>query len=209
MIRGGTAPEQIALVAPSVEQWRAPLETVLGGLGVPYAIESRVRLGATPLGHALLQLLRYTWLDAGRRELFAFLRSPYSGLGRVVGRLRRGPVARAARSTLRRGSRRRRRSCARRRCPRSPSCAAPRRRSAGVRALIRSMLRSAYGTDAPPAGETSRLDLRAYDAALRAARRARRLRGARRGGAGGGRASPRSSGPRCGSRRRTRRAASP
>ena len=29
------------------------------------------------------------------------------------------------------------------------------------------MLRSAYGTDAPPAGETSRLDLRAYDAALR------------------------------------------
>jgi ATP-dependent helicase/DNAse subunit B len=82
LIRGGTAPEQIALVAPSVEQWRAPLETVLGGLGVPYAIEARVRLGATPLGHALLQLLRYTWLDAGRRELFAFLRSPYSGLAR-------------------------------------------------------------------------------------------------------------------------------
>ena len=38
---------------------------------------------------------------------------------------------------------------------------------AGVRALIRSMVRSAYGTEAPPAGETSRLDLRAYDAALR------------------------------------------
>ena len=38
---------------------------------------------------------------------------------------------------------------------------------AGVRALIRSMLRCAYGIEAPPAGETSRLDLRAYDAALR------------------------------------------
>jgi len=37
----------------------------------------------------------------------------------------------------------------------------------GIRALIRSMLRSAYGTEAPPAGETSRLDLRAYDTALR------------------------------------------
>jgi ATP-dependent helicase/DNAse subunit B len=29
------------------------------------------------------------------------------------------------------------------------------------------MLRAAYGTEAPPAGETSRLDLRAYDAAVR------------------------------------------
>ncbi len=29
------------------------------------------------------------------------------------------------------------------------------------------MIRSAYGTEAPPAGETSRLDLRAYDAVLR------------------------------------------
>ena len=29
------------------------------------------------------------------------------------------------------------------------------------------MIRFAYGTEAPPAGETSRLDLRAYDAALR------------------------------------------
>ena len=38
---------------------------------------------------------------------------------------------------------------------------------AGARVLIRSMLRSAYGTEAPPAGETSRLDLRAYDAILR------------------------------------------
>ena len=93
LIRGGTPPEQIALVAPSLETWRAPLETVLGSLGVPYAIESRPRLGSTPLGNALLQLLRYVWGDGGRRELFAYLRSPYSGLARssvdfVEGRLR-------------------------------------------------------------------------------------------------------------------------
>jgi ATP-dependent helicase/DNAse subunit B len=166
LIRGGTPPEQIALVAPSVEQWRAPLETVLGGLGVPYAIESRVRLGATPLGHALLQLLRYTWLDAGRRELFAFLRSPYSGLARssvdfVEGRLRGRAIHTPARveeeaEKLREAP-----------VPALTELRGAETPVAGVRALIRSMLRSAYGTDAPPAGETSRHDLRAYDAALR------------------------------------------
>ena len=93
LLRSGTRAEQIALVAPALDGWRAPLETVLGGLGVPCSFESRVRLGNTPFGHALLQFLRYAWTDATRRELFAFLRSPYSGLARssvdyVEGRLR-------------------------------------------------------------------------------------------------------------------------
>ncbi len=166
LLRAGTAPEDIALVAPSVEGWRAPLDTVLGGLGIPYAIDSGVRLGGTAFGHALLQLLRYAWLDAGRRELFAFLRTPYSGLARssvdyVEGRLRGRAIHTPARveeetEKLREG----------------PVTALLELRAApdpisGVRTLIRSMLRSAYGTEAPPAGETSRLDLRAYDATLR------------------------------------------
>ena len=93
LIRGGIPAERIALVAPSVESWRAPLDTVFGALEIPYAVESRVRLPATPLGHALLHFLRYAWLDGPRRDLFAFLRSPYSGLARssvdyVEGRLR-------------------------------------------------------------------------------------------------------------------------
>jgi ATP-dependent helicase/DNAse subunit B len=33
--------------------------------------------------------------------------------------------------------------------------------------LVRAMVRAAYGTEAPPAGETSRLDLRSYEAVLR------------------------------------------
>ena len=103
LLRSGTEPSEIALVSPSPETWRASLETVFGSLGIPYALEHRTRLGATPFGHALLELLRYAWLDAGRRELFAFLRSPYSGLGRaavdfVEGRLRgRGDLATGAR----------------------------------------------------------------------------------------------------------------
>ena len=44
----------IGIVCPSVERWRAPLETALGTLGVPYAIDGEVRLAQTPFGQALL-----------------------------------------------------------------------------------------------------------------------------------------------------------
>ena len=87
------APERIAIVCPSLERWRSPLETGLGGLGVPLAIAVRPRLPQTPFGRALLGLLRFTWLGGGRRELYGFLRTPYSGVARakvdfLEGRLR-------------------------------------------------------------------------------------------------------------------------
>ncbi len=161
LIRSGVRPEQIALVAPSVDAWRGPLETVLGALDVPYAVESRVRLGATPIGHALLQLLRYAWGDAGRRELFAFLRSPYSGLARssvdyVEGRLRGRAIHTPARVEEEAEKLRE-----------APVPALAELRAAedpveAIRVQLRAMLRAAYGTEAPPAGEVSRLDLRAY-----------------------------------------------
>jgi len=165
LIRSGVAPEQIALVAPSLEAWRGPLETVLGSLDVPYAVESRVRLGATPVGQALLQFLRYAWTDASRRELFAYLRSPYSGLARssvdyVEGRLRGRAIHTPARveeeaEKLREAP-----------VPGLAELRAADNAAEAVRTILRAMLRSAYGTEAPPAGETSRLDLRAYGHAL-------------------------------------------
>jgi ATP-dependent helicase/DNAse subunit B len=166
LIRAGTPPERIALVAPSLEHWRAPLETVLGGLGVPYAVDARVRLGQTPLGHALLQLLRYAWRGGSRRELFAFLRSPYSSLARasvdyVEGRLRGRAVAEGERveaetERLREAS-----------LPQLAELRTAATPLAGARTLLRGMVQSAYGLEAPPAGETSRLDLRCYGAALK------------------------------------------
>ena len=98
LLRSGTEADQIAIVCPSLERWRAPLDTAFTTLGVPYALEGRLRLGQTPFGQALLALLRYAWLEGDRRDLFAFLRSPYSGLARhhvdfLEGRLRgRGVV---------------------------------------------------------------------------------------------------------------------
>jgi ATP-dependent helicase/DNAse subunit B len=167
LIRSGVAPERIALVCPSLERLRAPLDTALATLGVPYAIEGRARFVQTPFGAALLSLLRFAWLGGGRRELYAFLRTPYSGQGRAAvdfleGRLRGRAVndgARAEEETM--GLRDGR--------PLPPlellrSASSP---IAGVRALAASMLAAAHDIEAPAADEEVRQDLRAFDQAAR------------------------------------------
>ena len=70
---------------------------------MPFAIEGRPRLGATAFGQALLSLLRFAWSNGTRRELFAFLRTPYGGLARpdvdfLEGRLRGRAVLRGDRT---------------------------------------------------------------------------------------------------------------
>ena len=129
LLRAGTPAEQIALVAPALDGWRAPLETVLGGLGVPYSFESRVRLGndAVRARAAAAAALRLDGRDAAR----AVRVPPLAVLGprALVRRLRRGTPARPRDPHARRASRRRPRSCARRPFPRSASCARPSRRS--------------------------------------------------------------------------------
>jgi ATP-dependent helicase/DNAse subunit B len=163
----GTPLEEIALVVPSVERWRAPLETVLSTLGIPYAVEGRVRLGQTPFGQALLSLLRFEWQGGGRRDLYAYLRSPFSSFARanvdyLEGRLRgRGVAARASveEETIRLRDGR----------PLPPLELL--RTASGhveaVRALAAAMLRGAHGLDAPPVGEASRADLRAFESLSR------------------------------------------
>jgi ATP-dependent helicase/DNAse subunit B len=165
LLRSGTAPEEILVVCPSVDPLRAPLEAAFGVLGIPYALDAQLRLSKTPYGHALLSLLRYAWLGAGRRELFSFLRSPYSGLarahadfleGRLRGRGLRSPERLEATILELRGQ---------------PLPALDRLRAAStsigaVRELAGSMLRAAYGLESPPATEGARLDLRAYQAVL-------------------------------------------
>src|SRR5947209_8984945 len=167
LIGGGVAPEQIGIVCPSLEPWQAPLETALGTLGVPYALEPYIRLDKTAYGQALLSLLRFGWLGGTRADLYAFLRSPYSALSRpnvdfLEGRLRGRAVDKPEQVEeetirLRDGQ---------------PLRMLEELRSApttldAVGGLAASMLRAAYGVDAPPVGELSRHDIRAHDAVMR------------------------------------------
>ncbi len=163
LLRAGTPPEQIGIVCPSLDRWRAPVETVLATVRVPHAVEERRRLPHTPYGHALLSLLRFAWAGGGRRELFAYLRSPYSGLTRssvdfVEGRLRGRAVhtperVEAETERLRDGP--------------LPALAALRAAGAptdAVAELAASMLRSAYGLEEPPVDDRAVADLVAFEA---------------------------------------------
>jgi RecB family exonuclease len=163
LVRSGTPPERIAIVCPTLERWRAPLETGFGALGVPVSIATRGRLPQTPYGRALLGLLRFVWLGGGRRELYGFLRSPYSGVPRpktdfLEGRLRGRAINahdRVEAETLALHG--------------NPFPIVKELREAaslvdGLRATAARMLRHAYGLYQPPATDAARLDLRAYEA---------------------------------------------
>jgi ATP-dependent helicase/DNAse subunit B len=166
LLRAGTPAERIGIVCPGIERIRAPLETALGTLGIPYAIDGEVRLAQTPFGQAVAALLHFAWLGGPRRDLFTFLRSPFSGVERravdfVEGRLR-GRAVQAPERVVEEGERLHGRSF--------PALAELRDADDPVdalRSLAKRMLRNAYGLEAPPVGESSRLDLRAYEALSR------------------------------------------
>jgi ATP-dependent helicase/DNAse subunit B len=167
LLRSGVAADQIGIVCPSLERWQAPLETALGTLGVPYALEAYARFDKTPYGQALLSLLRFVWLGGERGDLYAFLRSPYSSLTRqnvdfLEGRLRGRAVVSPERVEeetirLRDGQPLPVLEALR-------SAASPLDAVAGLAAF---MLRAAYGLEAPPVGELSRQDIRAHEAVMR------------------------------------------
>jgi ATP-dependent helicase/DNAse subunit B len=166
LLRGGMPPERVGVICPSIERIRAALETALGTFGIPYSIDGEVRIVQTPFGQALQALLRFAWLGGERRDLFTFLRSPFSGVERravdfVEGRLR-GRAVQAPSRVVEQSEKLHGRpfpSLAELRDARDPVSA--------VRDLAVQMLRNAYGVARPPVGETARVDLRAHEAVRR------------------------------------------
>ncbi len=166
LLRSGVPAEQIAVVCESPERWRTPLATALEPLEIPYAVEHGPRFGDTDFGRAALSLLRYAWLDGGRADLFAYLRSPFSGLDRrsvdyVEGRLRGRAVSDPAR--VEEESERFRGAA----LPALAELRAETARVSAARALLRGMVRNAWGLESPPTRTDARLDARAYRAAER------------------------------------------
>ena len=166
LLRAGTPAEAIGIVCPSTERWRAPLDTVLGSLGLAYTLEGELRIAQTPFGQALTAFLRFAWLGGTRADLFTYLRSPFSGVprhavdfveGRLRGRAVQSPERVVEEAEKLRGS---------------PLPALADLRSAddpiaAVRDLAALMMHSAYGLDAPPVSGAARLDLRAHEAVAR------------------------------------------
>ncbi|MGH3137903.1 MAG: PD-(D/E)XK nuclease family protein, partial [Gaiellaceae bacterium] len=167
-LRAGTSPDHVAVICSSPERWRAPLGTAFDELGIPYTIEHPSRLGETALGGALLALLRFAWLGGGRGDLFAFLRSPYSGLERrsvdfVEGRLRGRAISEATRVEE---------EAERLRGAPVPALVELRGAGAdqpvtGARALLATMMRNAWGVSSPPVSDDARADAQANRAAER------------------------------------------
>ncbi len=164
LIRSGTGPEAIAIVCDSVERWRAPLDAVFAAFGVPLAVDEWLRFGQTPVGAAFLSLLRFAWLRGDRTDLFAFLRSPYSGLQRrnvdfVEGRLRGRAVLTGVR-VEEEGDKIRGAPVAQLGALREAATPA-----SGALAVVRGMATAAFGLEGPPVGDVARLDLAACGAA--------------------------------------------
>ena len=72
----GVPAEEIAVVHRSPATVAVLLSEVFGAFGVPVALERRIAFGHTPLGRALVALLRCALLDASAEDLLAYLRAP-------------------------------------------------------------------------------------------------------------------------------------
>src|SRR5262249_42543637 len=150
----------------SPERWRVPVEAALAQLQVPHAVEHRRRLSETAFGRSLLALLRFAWRGGTRGDLFAFLRSPYSGIERrsvdfVEGRLRGRAISDPARveeeSEKLRGAP----------IPTLVELRAAADPRTAALSLLGTMLRNAWGLEAPPVADDARGDARAFRAAER------------------------------------------
>ena len=170
LLRSGTAPEQIGLVCPSLERWRAPVETAFGTLGIPYAprgaaCRSEPRRTATRCSRSCATPGSAETGAVSSSRTFARPTRASRGTTSTSSRV----ASADARSRRASGSRRRSRSCAPVRSSRS-SCSGARTARFSERCAslaTTGMLRAAYGLEAPPGGEAARLDLRAHEACAR------------------------------------------
>jgi len=166
-LRNGTPAERIAVVTPRDPVHWPELAEALARAGIPHVMERSTTVARTAFGFALERLLTFAWdATATRRDLFSFLRSPWSSLPRrrvdfVEGRLRGRAVHEApaveesVRELLGGGVW----AVDRLRTPGDPRVA--------VAEVVRRMVVAAHGLEARGVAPTDRPDLAAAKAVLR------------------------------------------
>jgi ATP-dependent helicase/DNAse subunit B len=76
LLRGGTAPGDVAVVFRRPGDYASIVEQVFGAYGIPYSIDRSIRFAHTGLGRGLLALLRCSAPDGTADDLLAWLRTP-------------------------------------------------------------------------------------------------------------------------------------
>jgi ATP-dependent helicase/DNAse subunit B len=76
LLRGGTAPGDIAVVLRDPRPYASTIEQVFGAYGIPYSIDRRLPLRHTGVGRGLLALLRCAAGSGSAEALLTYLRTP-------------------------------------------------------------------------------------------------------------------------------------
>jgi ATP-dependent helicase/DNAse subunit B len=76
LLRGGTAPGDVAVVFRRPSDYASLVEQVFTSYGIPYSIDRTVPFGHTGLGRGLLALLRSAGPEGRPEDLLAWLRTP-------------------------------------------------------------------------------------------------------------------------------------
>ena len=76
LLRGGTAPGDVAVVFRDPAAYSTLVEQVFGAYGVPYSLDRSVPFAHTGLGRGVLALIRCAGGSGGADDLLAYLRTP-------------------------------------------------------------------------------------------------------------------------------------
>src|SRR5215207_1453953 len=76
LLRGGTAPGDVAVVFRDPAAYSTLVEQVFGAYGVPYSLDRSVPFAHTGLGRGVLALMRCAGGSGGAEDLLAYLRTP-------------------------------------------------------------------------------------------------------------------------------------
>ncbi len=177
LLDAGADPDEIAIVVRSPDRHGPLLDEVLGGLGIPVAVDASVRFASTATGRSLIALLRAVGEGGTAEDVLAFLRAPARARPRDVDwleqRVRRRSM-RGAAETLEYWTERNWEPHEVERLRDAPASTL----AVAVGAIARELAERPQRRSAPRAGRATTLELRAAAAAEAALREVGELPGA-------------------------------